>query len=176
VVLNLIGGNEPCKLHQCMSRTLRNWKNTIWFIQLVHRMNHASVLHRITVFKEQKEQNMNFTQKHNLMNIYSKSMWLLLMPFRYKFRNCATLVSFSQNKVCFLVFMSTILEKDCKEKKWCVAKISSDNFFTTDKKSRHCSCEPGYTLCVLTSAEPPRVTQWTPGVRLNPEPLIQMIW
>jgi len=29
--------------------------------------------------------------------------------------------------------MSTILEKDCKEEKWCVAKISAANLFTTDK-------------------------------------------
>ena len=33
VVLNLIGGTEPCKLHQCIHRTLRNWKNKIWFLQ-----------------------------------------------------------------------------------------------------------------------------------------------
>ena len=33
MVLNLIGGTEPCKLHQCSHRTLRNWKNNmlIWF-------------------------------------------------------------------------------------------------------------------------------------------------
>ena len=32
------------------------------------------------------------------------------------------------------------------------------------KTARHCQCEPGYTVCVLTSAEPLRVTQRTPGV------------
>ena len=32
-------------------------------------MNHASVARKITVFKEQNQQNMNFTQKHNSMNI-----------------------------------------------------------------------------------------------------------
>ena len=40
-------------------------------------MNHASAAHKITVFKEQNQQNMNFTQKHNSMNIYCKSMVLL---------------------------------------------------------------------------------------------------
>ena len=30
------------------------------------------------------------------------------------------------------------------------------------------SCEPGYSVCVLTPAEPLRVTQRTPGVRSNP--------
>ena len=37
---------------------------------LVHKMNHASVAHKITVFKEQNQQNMNFTKKNNSMNIY----------------------------------------------------------------------------------------------------------
>ena len=34
---------------------------------LVHKINHASVAHKITMFKEQNQQNMNFTQKHNLL-------------------------------------------------------------------------------------------------------------
>ena len=33
VVLNLFWGTEPCELHQCIHRTLRNWKNKIWFLQ-----------------------------------------------------------------------------------------------------------------------------------------------
>ena len=32
-------------------------------------MNHVSVAHKITVFKEQNQQNMHFTQKHNSMNV-----------------------------------------------------------------------------------------------------------
>ena len=48
---------------------------------LVHKINHASVAHKITVFKEQNKQNMNFTQKHNLMNIYCKSMLKIVLEF-----------------------------------------------------------------------------------------------
>ena len=33
MVLNLIGGTEPCKLHQCIHRTLRNWKNKYDFFK-----------------------------------------------------------------------------------------------------------------------------------------------
>ena len=44
-------------------------------------MNHASVAHKITVFKEQNQQNMNFTQKHNSMNIYCKSMLKIVSEF-----------------------------------------------------------------------------------------------
>ena len=60
---------------------------TYVYILLVHKMNHALVGHKITVFKEQKQNNMNFTLKLNSMNIYCKSMWLLLLLFRCKFRN-----------------------------------------------------------------------------------------
>ena len=64
-------------------------------------MNHASVAHKITVFKEQNQQNMNFTQKHNSMNIYSKSMWFLLLLFRYKFRNVRLHLGKSHSHIIF---------------------------------------------------------------------------
>ena len=51
------------------------------YILLVHKMNHASVAHKITVFKEQNQQNMNFTQKQNSMNFYCKSMWKIVLEF-----------------------------------------------------------------------------------------------
>ena len=44
-------------------------------------MNHASIAHKITVFKEQNQQNMNFTQKHNSVNIYCKSMLKIVLEF-----------------------------------------------------------------------------------------------
>lgn len=54
---------------------------------------------------------MNFTQNHNSMNIYCKSMWLLLLPFRYKFRNarlhlgkCHSHIIFATKSVPFLSF------------------------------------------------------------------------
>ena len=48
VVLNLIGGTEPCKFHQCIHRTLRNWKNKIWFLQNIFPLflyTHESILY-----------------------------------------------------------------------------------------------------------------------------------
>ena len=36
VILNLIGGTEPYKLHQCIHRTLHNWKK-LNMISLKHR-------------------------------------------------------------------------------------------------------------------------------------------
>jgi len=38
---------------------------TLIYILWVHKMNHASVLHKITVFKQQNKLNMNSTQKLN---------------------------------------------------------------------------------------------------------------
>lgn len=74
-------------------------------------MNHASVAHKITVSKEQNQQNMNVTQKHNSKNIYCKSMWLLLLPFRDKFSNarihlgkCHSHIIFATKSVPFLHF------------------------------------------------------------------------
>ena len=74
-------------------------------------MNHAPVAHKITVFKEQNKQNMNLIQKHNSMNIYRKSMRLLLLLFRYKFRNmrlhlgkCHSHILFETKSVPFISF------------------------------------------------------------------------
>ena len=81
VVLNLVGGTEPHKFHTCIHRTLRSCKNKKCFLffkfktyaynhigtVFVHKLYHASFAHKITTFKEQNQQNMNFTktQKHN---------------------------------------------------------------------------------------------------------------
>jgi len=63
--------------------------------------------------------NMNFTQKHNLMNIYCKSMRLL--PFEIV-QKCAT-----QSVPLLHIY------HDWKKEKWCVAKMAAANFETTDK-------------------------------------------
>ena len=90
----------------------------------MRKLYHASFAHKITVFKEQNQQIMNFTQKqkHNeyLLQInvtfavasqrqfqkYVASPWQV--PLSYHFRN----------KICsfFFVFMSTIVEKDCSQR------------------------------------------------------------
>ena len=46
---------------------------------LVHKMNHASVAHKITVFKEQNQQNMNF-QKMVLLKIILEILHLCQTP------------------------------------------------------------------------------------------------
>lgn len=82
VVLNLIGGAEPCKQPQCIPRTLRNRKKyffkTYVYILLTHKFNYTSVAHKISEFKEINQQNTNFT---------AISMRLLSLLFRYKFGN-----------------------------------------------------------------------------------------
>ena len=54
---------------------------------------------------------MHFTQKPNPMNIFRKSMWLLLLLFRYKFRNarlhhgkCQSHIIFAAKSVPFISF------------------------------------------------------------------------
>ena len=103
MVLNLIKGTEPCKLHQCIHQPLRNWKNKIRFLQI--------------------EPCISCTPKHNSMNIYCKSMWLLLLPFRYKFRNarlhlgkCHSHIIFATKSVPFFSFHVYHPEKDCSQR------------------------------------------------------------
>ena len=53
VVLTLIGGTEPCELHQCIHRTLRNWKNKIWFLQNIFPLflyTRESILYPLSFF------------------------------------------------------------------------------------------------------------------------------
>lgn len=76
VVLNLVGGTEPYKFHPCIHRTLLIGKIKYDFFKakvyviIAHTMNHAPVAHKITVFKEQKQRNINFThhESYELVN------------------------------------------------------------------------------------------------------------
>jgi len=104
-------------------------------------MNHASVLQKITVFKEQNQQNVNFTQKHNSMNIYSKSMWRLLLPFRYKFRNaqlhlgkCHSHIIILQQSVPYLNFHIYHPRKGLERRKMvCWQNFGSQFFYDRQK-------------------------------------------
>jgi len=64
VVLDLTGGTEPCKVHRCISRTLRSWKNKIRFLQniSIYFLCTKWTMHQFYTTSMVKEQNMNFTQ------------------------------------------------------------------------------------------------------------------
>lgn len=83
-------------------------------------MNHASVAHKITVFKEQNQQNMNFTQNSEYLLQINVTF---AAAFQIQVQKCAAspwqvpLSYHFRNKVfLFFVFMSTILEKDCSQR------------------------------------------------------------
>ena len=86
----------------------------------MHKLYHAIFAHKITVFKDQNQQTRISLKNKNIMNIYCKSKWLLLLPLRDHFRNArftlasGTLISFSQQSLfLFFVSMSNILKRDC---------------------------------------------------------------
>ena len=83
------------------------------------KVNYASVAHKIILFKETKPKNMSCTQKHNSINIYDKSIRLMLMHFGNHSKNAR--VHFGKahgNKICsFFLFLCVPTSKRiaCKE-------------------------------------------------------------
>ena len=75
--LTFNGGTEPWKIHQCILRTLPligkikyDFFKTQVYISLVHKMNHALVAHKITVFKENPPTKHEFLKKRVLWKIF----------------------------------------------------------------------------------------------------------
>ena len=59
--------------------------------------------------QKQNQQNINYTQKHNLISIYDKSMRLMLLHFVNNSKNARLYFGKARgNKVCpFFIFMSS---------------------------------------------------------------------
>ena len=88
--------------------------------ELEPKANYASVEHKIMLFKETNQQNMNYTQKHHSINIYDKSIHLMLLHFGNNSKNARLHFGKAHGKkVCsFFLFLCLPSSKRtaCKDK------------------------------------------------------------
>lgn len=154
--LNLTEVTEPCQLRQCMHRTIRDLKTKIWFLENTGKhvrstLNEPCISSTQNHCVQRMKPTIHTFHTHYSITIYYKSLWLLLLLFRYKFRNARLYLHKGHSRIIFTAKSVTI----CSFYANCNQLWPSGNDFNENSHG------------ILTSAEPWQ-NQQTPGVRSSP--------